>query len=305
MVNEVRGGAVIGLLGALGVLACGDPDMSQFTGGTGAGAGSATGTTGTGGAGGATSTGTNTGGAGGATTGVGGSGGSGNAGPCGSPDGALLWSSLDTPESILQPASGSGDGAVFLTMPGNDFIISQIGNGLRLDDPNEFLRFQQVGDAGPNFSYDRGTIDFCFLPSYLPDDGLDHPFFGTSQFDGGGIRIRKAGMNNANSFQVSLRDGNGNFSGETNIAPPDIKFSPGVWVRVTVTWDLGVGDGQQNNHVYFDGVEAQYETTGIGPLSMPSESQNKHIYIGSWDMVGETAGGVIDEFKVFDEVVPP
>lgn len=264
------------------------------------------------GAGGATSSGTASGGGGvggaGTTTGTGGTGTGGASTSCaGNPAGALLFTTLDDAASISSPVAGSGLGAGHVTTPANDFIAALTGNGIRIDGPNEYVRFQETA-AGPNFSHVRGTLDFCYQPTYLPTDGANHHLFGTSGFSAtGGMRVRKAASNNANRFQVIILDDNSQFAGgETAILPGNVPFVPGVWVRVTVSWDLMVAAGQQNTRVYFDGVEPPYDTTAIGPASMPAASASEFVYVGAWDAVdSETASGVLDELKLYGQPLVP
>lgn len=264
------------------------------------------------GAGGATSSGTASGGGGSlgssTTTGTGGNGTGGNSASCaGNPAGALLFTTLDDAASIASPIAGSGLGAGQVTTPTNDFVAALTGNGIRIDGPNEYVRFQETA-ASPNFSHVRGTLDFCYQPTYSPTDGANHHLFGTSGFSAnGGMRVRKAASNNANRFQVIILDDNSQFAGgETAILPGNVPFVPGVWVRVTVSWDLTVASGQQNTRVYFDGIEPPYDTTATGPASMPPVSASEFVYVGAWDAVdGETASGVLDELKLYDQPLVP
>ena len=243
------------------------------------------------------------GGTGGASGGAGGSGGTGGGGfACGPKASAtaLLYTTLDDAGSITSPASGSGMGASHSTTPTDDFLGGACGSAIQLDETNEYVRFRQA----MNFDYAQGTIDFYYQPSYASTDGNNHPLFGTSDFSNGGIRIRKAAANNNNNLQVIIVDASAGIH-ETQVAPADTPFSPGTWVRVTISWDSAAAG--QAVRIYFDGVEATYVSTVNGGFPMPSARGDEFVYIGAFDdrMNQGPSSGLIDDFKIYGTVEAP
>jgi hypothetical protein len=121
------------------------------------------------------------------------------------------------------------------------------------------------------------------------------------------IQVRKAALNNANHFQVQFITMLGTFSGETGVDPADYGWTANEWVHIRITWDLTVGQGVPNTHIYFDGVEApKYAPQSTGGASLGAEIPNLHMYIGAWNDVDvETASGIIDNFAIMDDVLPP
>ncbi len=223
---------------------------------------------------------------------------------------ALLCSTLDDAVSITSPSIGSGAGAGHLTVPLDDFVAAQIDEGIRIDGAAEYVRFQQADGATTNFDSDQGTIDFWYLPSYVETDGVNHHLIGTQPWGGtGGLRIRKAAADNTNHFQAIFIDDTGGFgggAGETSVNPANYTFTPGVWIRIRVTWDFTVAGGVQNVRIYFDDVEATYAQTRTGSANMVPEDASRDVYVGAWDAVDvDTADGVIDQLVIYATAVAP
>ena len=295
------GGSTGGSSGSGAAAGSGGSSGSGAVGGSGGASGSG-GSAGTGGASGS-----------GGSAGTGGSGGTGGGSPtchAGSrPSGVLLHTTLDDAASITTPAAGDGTGSAFTTTPVDDFVPALIGNGIRLDAPNEDVGYRQRVGTTANVNFQTGAIDFCYRPGYAHTDGVDHALFGSTTFGGGnpgGIRIRKAGASNTNHFQVIYTDSTGAF-GETGVPPTSFSWTAGQWVRVTVSWDFTVGASERNIRVFFDGVEASVPpaTASTGPASMPMPATDEFIVIGSFRQQTWNPDGVIDEFYTYGTPIVP
>ena len=267
----------------------------QGGGGTSGGAGGGAGGAGAGGAGGA--------------GGTAGSAGSDAGAPGGCPSGTsptvpIVHLTLDDAGSIVNPAIGAFTGE-FMTMPANDFVTALEGNGLRLDDPEDFVRFPMI-DTGVTFFVEHGALDLCYRPDYEHTDGIDHGILATTGSGVAGLRIRKAGASNGNAFQVIALDINGAFGVEANIPSSEYSFTPGVWTRITVSWDFNVAAGARNIFVYFDGIEAFEPSPPVGPVIMQDSLPGELVYLGTFGPPqGWSAAGVLDEVYIYDRPITP
>ncbi len=222
--------------------------------------------------------------------------------------GLLLHSTLDDLDSVTTPAVGAGSGQV-MTMPADDFVPALDGNGIYIDEGSDVLGFPQRANGNNNINFEQGTIDFCFRPDFDHTDGLNHALFDARapmNAGGGFIRMRKAAMNNNNTFQVLfLEPGDMGTFGELAIDPNDYALNAGKWVRITVSWDFTVGPNEQNLRVYFDGVELIDPDPPLGPQTMPSASNNRSMFIGHFPNNDWPAFGTIDDFKLYDTALVP
>lgn len=218
--------------------------------------------------------------------------------------GLLLWTTLDDESSVTAPMTGAGAGEVS-TMPANDFVSALDGQGVMLDAAGEYIRFPQQSGGTDNIDLDQGTIDFCYRPNYDHLDSLNHGIFGTGDIGGaGGLRIRKAAGNNNNALQVIANGGSFN---ELNIPSNAYAFVPDTWVRITVSWDFGVGMNEQNTHVYIDGVEVIDPNAPTGPVAVPGPDPAGFVYVGAVDDGDPpwSSDATIDDFKLYDSARVP
>ena len=309
-------GIALGL--CVGSLGCGT-DEAVFDGPSGG--------LGGGGSGGAATGGSFNGSGGNPATGGGGgagaSGGAGGSAPlvCGPAPGTvgqslLLYTTLDDPASVTAPSAGDGSNAAVVTQPADDF--QQVGCGpgaVQIDAATEMVTFRQRVGGTDHIDFDRGTLDFNFVPGpgFSVMGSQDFFFFVADTGGNGGFRMRKANDANLNHLQFLIIDGNG-FVGEAQVRPTDLPFVQGTPTRITITWDFTVS-GQQVR-IYFDGVEAPYPD-GTGPNdngsgivadttpNMPSPRNDEDIVIGNEPAGQDPAHGLIDDFKIYDEVIVP
>ena len=298
------------------VAGCGGDEFSsqQGNGGTaGSGAGGSAGSgaaAGSGGSAGGAGT-AASGGSAGSSGGAGGQAGGGAGGTAGGTGGAppvacgpvaglkpLLFTTLDDGPSILTPNEGSGTGS-FKTLPEQDFHPGKCGTAIRLDAKGEHVQF----DEKSNLEIKKGTIDFWHQPGAPHTDGVLRNFFSSPGYwtKANGLLIRKTGSGFGNTFQVVFRDKAGG-NRTTEIASNAYSFSANTWVRITVTWDFSVSG--QAVRVYFDGVEAKYKTFVNGTPAVDSHQVGR-INIGTPDSAQSPVGGLIDDFKIYGEVVEP
>jgi hypothetical protein len=63
---------------------------------------------------------------------------------------------------------------------------------------------------------------------------------------------------------------------------------------------------EQHTHVYFDGVEPTYSSAPTGPVSLSASGATGSMRIGNFiATVQGTAFGIVDEFRIYDQVLPP
>ncbi len=268
------------------------------------------------GAGGSTNTGGN--GSGTASTGAGGL----DRPGCGPAPGTLdesliFYTTLDEPAAVSNPTVGDGTSASANTTPADDFKNNGCGSGsLLLDSVGDNVNFLQAGSGGDHIDMDRGTLDFFFYPNaefliYGPKDF----FFFTISLPGnaGAFRMRKASEDNNNHFQFTVVDQYG-VVGDAQVRPENLPFATGVATRITVTWDFSLS-GQQVR-IYFDGIEAPYPDGSVlgdnGPgtivnsnPSFGAPAGNMFFYIGNEATGMQPAEGLIDDFKIYDDVIVP
>lgn len=217
------------------------------------------------------------------------------------PEGVLLWTTLDDASAVTMPLVGDAAEATSTTMPANDFVPTPQGGGVRIDEMGEYVRYRQIADAA-NIEFDRGTIEFWYRPDYDSADGQRYRLVAT---DGStsGLRIRKA---MTDRFAMVLFDATG-MEHITSVGPLDYQWSAGQWIHIRVTWDTLGSPGSPAVHIYFDGVEVpQYDEVAAAGITMGDEEPSGWLYIGARsDGTPSVASGILDEFIVYDEPVPP
>jgi hypothetical protein len=294
------------------VLACGCLEQDPAYLGAGGDSGSSDGGDGTADGGSDTATGGGTGSASGGATGDGGSStpgettptgttgssttGSSSAGGCGEPE-LLLWTTLEDEAAIQNPEVGTGTEVEFAV---TGFQAGIDGQGAYIDAHKDYIRYRQVAEV-PNLEIECGTLDVWLKPDFDHTDGKQHNLM---RVDGDSrITVRKTG---GDDFQVRLRDVD-LIDHDTNVPPTDYGWLAGEWLRITVTWDAAPAPGDQNVHIYFDGVEVPlYEEATTDTIVMADESPTDWVYFGATAPDdNQFIDGVLDEAKIYRGIMPP
>ena len=222
-----------------------------------------------------------------------------------------MYTTLDGPSSITSPAQGGGGGATISTTPANDFVSARVGAGLRADAVGERALLRQIDGGVQNLENEHGTLEFWYRPSYDSDDDNKYTIVGTGTWKPnnatrGSIHFGKHNGSNGRMLFLILFDANG-VRWEHSVAANRFSWNAGDWVQVRITWDMTVGSGEQNMHLYLDGQEAPLiGEVSTGPQPALPESPDEMIYIGSRDLTGSIPpGGVYDEVRIWDQAVPP
>lgn len=223
----------------------------------------------------------------------------------------LLHSSLDDAASITSPDAGSGVGASVTTTPANDFKPAQLGNGLHADAVGERALFRQTDGVAQNVELDQGTMEFWYQPNYDHTSDVKYTIAGTGTWISGNqtvgsIHLGKHNLSNQASLFLIFFDANAK-RWEHNVDAVSYGWSAGEWLLVRVTWDFETVAGERNLHLYIDGQELPLTgQVSTGPQVLPAESSTDTIYVGARDVAGGiSAGGVYDEVRIWDGVVPP
>ncbi len=223
-----------------------------------------------------------------------------------------LYTTLDGPNAVMSPQTGSGSGAVISTTPANDFVAARVGLGLHADAIGERVLLRQTDGQKQNVELDRGTIEFWYRPNYNHNDNLKYSIAGTGNWlsTGGGapgaIHLGKHNSSNNNGIFLIFYDANG-VRWEHDVAVTDYSWRAGDWLLVRLTWDFGVAAGVQNLHLYVNGSELRLSgQVSRGPQPVPAERQDQFMYIGSRDLAGSIIpNGLYDEVRVWDRAIPP
>lgn len=214
------------------------------------------------------------------------------------PAAILLNTSLGSTAEVSTPNVGTGTGS---SVNGATFVAGQIGNGVLIDAPGEYIRYQQTDGSVQNVELDRGTIEFWYRPSYNHNDGQEHNIFMIGGWNVPGSVLLWKRANNVLNLAIFPS------SGFKDLDISTYSWTANQWVKIRVTWDSTVAAGTQAAHVYINGVEPAYSYYGInGPFSMPAESATSYIYIGNRDAANtNNAAGVIDELVIANAPLTP
>lgn len=217
----------------------------------------------------------------------------------------LLYTTLDSHDAVITPLIGQGAGT-YATVPPANFVASgKCANALRIDAVGEFVAYPLIG----NIHFDRGTFDFWYRPITAHTDGVKRTLVRTTSIamSGGGVEVFKAPNN---SFQVlfarPVQDG-GVSSVLTSVASTHYAFVPGIWQRITVTWDFTVAQAVPSVRIYFDGAEpSSYFTQAQGPFVIGTPMQSDQLVIGAVNGSGDSfTNAVLDDFKVYSIPIVP
>jgi hypothetical protein len=218
----------------------------------------------------------------------------------------LLYTTLDNAAAVSAPVKGTGTGASVQTTPPNDFVPGFLNNGLLINGPQQYARFQETDGVTQNVNLAKGSVDFWYQPAYANTDGVAHRLFdiGPSGYAGSiGLYKRVGSLNNDLWLYVVASNGTQMYTG---VPATSYSWTAGQWVEIRVTWDSTVASGIQNAHIYVNGKEPTYEFAATGPFSMPAPSTTNFIYLGASSATDtNTATGILDEFKIYPQAIHP
>lgn len=295
---------------ALLASACGG-DEFQGAGSGGAGAGAAGGSQPSGGssAGGTGPGGSSAGGssAGGSFGGAGGAAGTSNAGASGGPTDRCpgpanlalgeptYHSTLDDLESLTNPVTGQGTGALVSTDPINDFVDSECQAGLRINAGGEHFTIPEKADAVENIDYRRGSLGFFFVSSFDAADNKRHVFFSTVNKSGPSGFLFEKSESNELRFVVTPTSG---AAFPARVAAGSFTFSAGERVHLLVSWEFGLGNGLAPVKIYLDGNQLDILGTPLN-ITMRGSDAGSQLRFGSLEAPNTFAGGVFDDLRIY------
>ena len=194
----------------------------------------------------------------------------------------LLHSTLDDAAAVSSPAVGTGSGSSVVTTPADDFVLGQVGGGIRIDAPNESARFAQTDGATVNLDPSVGTLAIRFRSHSFSDDGVRHPLVSTGAWPSpNSLHIEKSNAPNNNAFAITYFDALGSHQVDS-VPAAEVNWTAGEWVELRVTWDFGVAAGVQRLHVYIDDREVSIASPTTGPVLMgPSEPARDDLRRGA------------------------
>ena len=201
------------------------------------------------------------------------------------------------------PAEILAAGGEYFTMPADDFV----SGGLRLDAPDEFLRFPQMGRV----SMAQGTAELIYQPLYNSTDSVKSILFATCAWKTVGCIAVHRYFDN--SFLIVTWKGPivaGQklpiMEQETVVAPA---YSALDVLKLRVSWDWTVPVGTKNVRVWFNGTELSLRagTSGPPPFTIPAESPSEYIWLSGRELPAPSwnVGNIVNEFRTWQGVVPP
>jgi hypothetical protein len=165
--------------------------------------------------------------------------------------------------------------------------------------------------AAGNLRKDRGTIAFWFCPDFQPDAHTQQSFFRADGPDDAGRNVMRLWMWGPNvRFGMHEPAGQGepyNMHGAaaTYLMHNVASWRPGEWHFLAATWDA-----RRGYNLYVDGLPAlahyAFATTssscaqGADPGGPLWETQEADRFFVGGNGKGETAGGAIDDVKIYD-----
>ena len=183
-------------------------------------------------------------------------------------------------------------------------LAGTVDQGIVVDEQNEYAQWRMETASYGNAAFLTGTVELSFNPVFMTLDGKEHRLFALGGTAGSGILLRKGAQNQGNATQILTYLG-GVQVGLTEVDSNNFWFFPGTWETIRITWDFTVGAGVQNVHLYFNDAEHTYANTSTGPVAFPMATTER-ITLGAWTTADKAvAGGIFDEIRIWDQVVPP
>lgn len=206
-----------------------------------------------------------------------------------------LYSTLDSSIAITEPAIGE---LGFVGNAEGDYHGDHCGTGINIDQTGDYVKYHYQDNGVVHYSTVVGAMDFWYLPSYQHTDGLNHNLFSAANYDlFGGFRIRKAGADDGNSFQVLVASGSLEVLA-LDVAADAYELSANQWARITLIWYLAPDLEERFVRLYIDGTQ-------VGELAAPSTflmdpDLDGYFVLGGWAFGDEQhAAGILDDLKVF------
>ena len=194
-------------------------------------------------------------------------------------------------------------GGAYYTMPADDFTSL----GLRLDAPNEFLRFPQIGRV----SMAQGTAEIIYQPLYNSTDSVKSILFATCAWKTVGCIAVHRYFDNSFlivTFKGPIIAGQKApiMEQETVVAPA---YSALDVLNLRVSWDWTAPVGTKNVRVWFNGTELTVAKgiSGPAPFVVPAESPSEYIWLSGRELPAPAwnVGNIVSEFRTWQGVVPP
>jgi len=213
--------------------------------------------------------------------------------------------------SLDDVSSVTALGGTVSTVPTNDFVAAQVGNGLKTDAVGERALIPQLDGANRNIETEHGTIEFWFRPDFDHTFNFKYTIIGTGTWKPANTTTSSwhfghHNQSNGRELFLIFNDAN-SVRWEHNVALSNYSWNAGEWKLFRITWDFTVPAGEQNLHVYMDGTELPLRNqVARGPQPVHDERSTEMIYVGSRDLTGSIpAAGVYDEVRIWDTAIPP
>lgn len=213
-------------------------------------------------------------------------------------DDRLLYSTLDSPQAVLAPATGVGPGELGGIEP--ELVDGPTGGAMRFAMPGQWIAFPQRRAGTPNIDHREGLleVDVRFelsAPHFEPCD-----LFSLSGVisDGGGLRVGVADLFDGNRLWVEYIDASG-FVHLTRF--PAGLLPQGEWVHLTLEWNANVEEDEPNVALWIDGEPIDpLPGSTTGPKVVGDPSDEDVLLLGSWSLSdGFPARASFDELQIF------
>lgn len=207
-----------------------------------------------------------------------------------------LYSTLDDALAVTEPEIGE---LGFVGNAEGDYHGDNCGTGINIDETGDYIKYHYQDNQVRHFDPLLGSLDFWYMPSFSHTDGLNHHLFGTANWGTvGGMRMRKAGADNLNAFQVTLRGAALEQVFQVAVPASEYTLSAGQWSRITLIWYLAPELPERYVRLFIDGQLAA-EDSPPSTFQMAPDA-NGFFVLGVWDFGdAEHAAGILDDFKVF------
>jgi hypothetical protein len=205
----------------------------------------------------------------------------------------LFRSTLDDLEAAQTPLVGNGPGVV--DVAGDVFVPALRNSGLRIDAASEHVRWPGIDGETPNVLPHRGTVDFCLLPLFSRDDGVEYWLWNLSDTEPSLVLAREGDGTLLFQWRFDLAVGG------VRVAAADNPLEPGRWFRVTFSWSFTGVPEDSAAMIQVDGAPLPGVAEGEYPGAVPQGVVGHPMKLNH--ELGDSPLGIYDELVVYAEAL--